>query len=357
MISTVGTFTKGEHRARRRRRLAISIMDRWTTLSDLLPHATSCVMTTHYSLDGDAVGSELALAAFLRQRGIEAHIINQDAIPRIYRFLDEDNRTQVYAESKDETIRRADLVFLLDVSGWDRIGSPAKAIRASSAKRICIDHHATNDGIANVDIADSSAAATGELIYEMILALGGEITPAIARALFVAIATDTGWFRFANTSPRVFEIIADLVTRGARPEELYSLVYEQLRWQRMALLGRGLVELQSAADARIAWMAFTRHTFEEAGADDEDVEGMIDLLRTIGGVEIAILYRETRDGKISVSLRSKSEADVSRLAALFGGGGHARAAGIRMEGNLGTVTQQVLAAAEKLICERTGDSG
>lgn len=326
----------------------------WNVIKDLLKPGTSCVITTHHSPDGDAIGSEIALAAFVRQIGITPHIINQDPVPRIYEFLDKDKAVGVYSESDDDVIKEADLIFILDVSGWERIGSPAAAIRASSARRVCIDHHATNGGIADVDIADATVSATGELIYDMLRALGGEITPDVARALFVAIATDTGWFRFSNTSVRVFEIIADLTAKGAAPEELYNLVYEQLRRERMGLLGRGLAELRSAANGRIAWMAFTRRMFDETGADDQDIEGIIDLLRTICGVEIVILFREATDGTVRVSLRSKNDADVSRLAERFGGGGHVRAAGIRMSGSLEEATRKVVEAAEELV-ESAGD--
>jgi nanoRNase/pAp phosphatase (c-di-AMP/oligoRNAs hydrolase) len=326
----------------------------WDILKDLLKPGASCVITTHYSPDGDAIGSELALAAFMRQIGIRPHIINQDPVPRIYEFLDKDKAVRVYSKEDDDIIMKADFIFLLDVSSWARVGSPSEALRASSAGRICIDHHATNDGIADIDIADATVSATGELIYDMLCALGGEITPDVARALFVAIATDTGWFRFSNTSPHVFQIIACLTARGAAPEELYNLVYEQLRRERMSLLGRGLAKLQSTADGRIAWMAFTRQMFDETGADGEDVEGIIDLLRTIGGVEIVMLFREAADGMIRVSLRSKNDADVSRLAERFGGGGHIRAAGIRMSGDLDEAIRRVVEAARELI-ESSGE--
>jgi phosphoesterase RecJ-like protein len=325
----------------------------WNILRELLVPGASCVLTTHYSIDGDAIGSELALAAFLRQTGAEPRIINQDPVPRIYGFLDEHNEAMVYDGSADAAIREADLAFLLDVSAWSRIGAPAEAIQASRAKRICIDHHTTNSGIAEINMTDSTAAATAELIYDMLGAVGGEITPAIARALFVGIATDTGWFRFPNASARAFEIAACLTSRGAAPAELFSLVHEQLRWERMGLLGAGLSELQSAAGGKIAWMALTREMFERTGADSEDVEGIIDILRTIEGVEIAILFREACDGgapSIRVSLRSKNETDVSRLAEKFGGGGHIRAAGIRMRGmSLREAIDKIVAAAEETV--------
>jgi len=323
----------------------------WEPLKDLLKPGRCCVITTHYSLDGDAVGSELALAAFLRQIGIESRIINQDPVPRIYKFLDENNEAKAYEESDNELINAVDFAFLLDISTWDRIGSPAEAIRALPAKIICIDHHATSDGLADIEMTDPGASATGELIYDMIIALGGEITPPIARALFVAIATDTGWLRFENTSRRVFEIMADLTTKGAHPAELNNLVYEQLRWQRMGLLARGLLNLQSAADGRIVWMALTRQMFEETGADDEDIEGMIDILRTIAGVEIVILLREAGDDTIRISLRSKNSVDVGRLAERFGGGGHRRAAGIRMRAALDEAIDKIVSAAEDLLAD------
>jgi len=322
----------------------------WAPLKKLVKPGASCVITTHYSPDGDAVGSELALAEFLGRLGARAHIINQDPIPRIYRFLEGTDAARTYSPADNEVIRTADVIFLLDVSAWNRIGSPAEALRVSAATRVCIDHHTTNDGIADFDVVDPAASATGELIYDMLAAFDASISGAMARALFVAVATDTGWFRFANTSARVFEIAADLTRRGALPAELYACVHERLRWERLALLGRGLAEMHSAADGRIIWTAFTREMFQQTGADSEDVEGIIDLLRTTGGIDIAILFREDADGSIRVSLRSKNEADVSELAEKFGGGGHARAAGIRMTGTtLDEATRTVVAAAEELI--------
>lgn len=323
----------------------------WTQLKQLLKPGVSCVITSHYSPDGDAIGSELALAHFLRDIGARPHIINQDPVPRIYQFLDGAGDIRVYSpDADDEIIRNADVIFVLDISAWDRIGSPAAALKASPATRICIDHHATNDGMADLDLVDPAAAATGELIYSMLTTFQAAIPPAVARQLFVAIATDTGWFRFSNTTAVVFEIAADLTQRGVSPAELYARVHEHLRRERLALLSRGLGELHSAADGRIIWMAFTREMFEQTGADTEDVEGIIDLLRTIAGIDIAILFREDTDGSVRVSLRSKIDADVSKLAEEFGGGGHTRAAGIRMTGTkLQQATERVVAAAENLL--------
>jgi len=319
----------------------------WLILKPLLRRGASCVITSHYSPDGDAIGSELALALFIKQIGAVPHIINQSPVPRIYEFLDESGLAKVYTEADDELIMNADVLFVLDASTWDRIGTPAKVMQATGARRVCIDHHATNDGIADIDMIDPTEAAAAMLVYDMIIALGGRITPAIARALFVGIGTDTGWFRFSNTSARVFDVAAELARKGAVPAELHSRIYEQLRWERMALLARGFSHLHSAADGKIAWMTLTRRMFSEAAADDEDVEGIVDLIRTVAGVEIVLLFREAAGGMVRVSLRSKGHADVGRLAEQFGGGGHARAAGIRMPGTLDDVIDKVIRAAEQ----------
>jgi len=324
------------------------------SLKRLLRPGASCVLTTHYSIDGDAIGSELALAALLGQIGAVPHVINQDPVPRIYRFLDKENVARPYRPSDRETITNADVIFIVDASGWERLGPVAEVFRASSARKVCIDHHATNDGVADIDICDPQAAAAGMLVYDLVAALGGTITPAMARALFVAIGTDTGWFRFSNTSPRVFDVAAELSRKGASASELSNLVYEQLRWERMALLARGFQEFHSAAGGKIAWMVLSQEMFRESGADDEDIEGIVDLLRTVGGVEIVLLFREAADGKIRISMRSKSDADVSLLAQQFGGGGHARAAGVRTSGELAGLTQSVLRAAEDLLKGQAG---
>ena len=264
-------------------------------------------------------------------------------------MLDPENLARVYTDADRTLVMNADLIFILDVSSWDRIGTPAAALQASPARRVCIDHHATNDGAADIDLLDPQAAAAGMLVYDLILALGGTITPAIASNLFVAIGTDTGWFRFSNTGPRVFEVAADLCRNGASPVGIYNCVYEQLRWQRMALLARGFTNFHSAAGGKIAWMALTRQMFDDTGADDEDVEGIVDLIRTVAGLEIVLLFREAPDGMIRISLRSKSNADVGRFAEQFGGGGHARAAGIRIAATLQEAIDRILYAAEVLV--------
>jgi len=321
----------------------------WNNLNELLKPGVNCVITTHYSIDGDAIGTEVALAEFIRQRGGKAVIVNQDPTPRIYRFLEQDEDVRVWSSELRGAVDSADLIFIVDVAVWERVGAPAEAMQEANATRVCIDHHATSGGIAELNLLDSSAAAAGMLVYDLIRSTGGEITPSIARALFVAIATDTGWFRFSNTSPEVLEAAAELTRAGVDVNRIYTLVYEQLRRERLALLSRGLAEFDTTEDGRIIWMALTRAMFEESGADDEDVEGLIDILRTIGGVEIAILFRETPDGRVRASMRSKETADVSRVAGKFRGGGHARSAGMNVPGTLDEIVPKVIEAAKEEI--------
>jgi len=225
-------------------------------------------------------------------------------------------------------------------------------LRQAGPCTVCIDHHKTNSKFADLNVVDPHASSTGELIHSLANALRVEIRPNVARALFVAIATDTGWFRFSNTTPRVLRIAAELVEDGAKPDALYEAVYETLEWPRMALMKRVLETLQSDCGGRIAHLHMTEQMLREAGADQEDTEGFIDLPRVLRGVQMIFFFREVGN-VIKVSIRSKSGPPVDELAAKFGGGGHARAAGIRTTGSLPKVMKDVLGEAHKLFSTRT----
>ncbi len=323
----------------------------WHNVARLIRQNRSFLITTHVFPDGDAVGSELALAEMLKTLGKKVLIVNQDPIPGIYRFLDPRKTARTYSARLRPAIARCDVAFIVDVSTRERVGTMADAIRDAGIPSVCIDHHETNSRFAGLNVVGKGVASTGEMICGLARALRVPLTARLARCLFVAVATDTGWFRFSNTNPDVLRIAAELVKAGAKPDALYEAVYETLEWRRMALMERVLGTLRSECGGRIAHMHLTRQMLCETGANQEDTEGFIDLPRVLRGVQMILFFREV-GGKVKVSLRSKGGPPVHALAAKYGGGGHARAAGIRTDGPLEKVIRSVLADACRLFATR-----
>jgi len=319
-------------------------------IARLLADRPSCILTTHVHPEGDALGSQLALAHYLRARGIPFTIINPDAVPRIYRFMDPAGWIQPFDAARHaDVIRSADLALVTDVASRSRIGPIGDLLSTGSLSVVCIDHHAGHDGMGDVNVVDPQAAATCEIIYDFLCHLGAEITPTMAEEIFIGIATDTGWFRFANTQVRSLMTAAETIKLGAKPPELYERIYENLSWERMTLLSLVLATLRSEGDGKIGWAQITRDMFEQSGATEEDTEGIIDVIRGISGTEVLLLFRETRDGHVKVNLRSKHDVDVRALAARFDGGGHRRASGITSDQPLAVVVEEVLAAAKEML--------
>jgi phosphoesterase RecJ-like protein len=322
----------------------------WDKLLALIHEHQRLLVSTHVHPDGDAIGSVVALALLLEDLGKEALVVLEDPVPRIYHFLDADGRIRQYEPERDDPdIASCDAALVLDVGALDRVGTVGEALQRHRVPTACIDHHTTNDGFADVDVVDCEAPATASLILDLMRRLGREPSPRIAEALFSGLGTDTGWFRFANATPRALQDAAELVAAGANPPVLFERIYEDLSWPRTHLLARMLSTLQSYADGRIAYCTITLDMFEETGALPADVEGFVDKMREIGGVEIIALFRERPEGGTRVSLRAKHDADVGSLAATLGGGGHRRAAGATVDTPLTETVEKVLAAARKLL--------
>lgn len=321
--------------------------DRWRKVKEILDAGRSFVVATHIFPDGDAVGAELALAHVLRKLGKRVLVVNEHPVPKAYRFLDPRGSAKVYAPRMARRIATCDAAFVVDVGSLERLGHVGEEIKRAGMPSVCIDHHKTNDRFATVNIIDTSVASTGELIHDLAKTLGVPLTPAVATCLFAATATDTGWFRFANTTPRALRLVAELVEQGACPERAYEAIYETLGWQRMALMKRVLGTLRSECGGQIAYFYATKRMLRAARASEEDTDGLVDLPRTLRGVRLIIFFRES-DGKIKVNLRSKRGPAVDQLARRYGGGGHARAAGIAMKGRLADAMRAILADARRL---------
>lgn len=304
---------------------------KWEAVEKIIDTYDSFLITSHINPDGDAIGSEAALKAFLEDRDKTAVIVNPSPTPPSLTFLDPDGEIRVYPDTA--ALADADAIFMLDFNTWDQVGNLAKPLQKSSLPRVCIDHHVSPSGdFSDVVVSDTSSAATGLLVYELIEAMGGKISRAIADALYTTIITDTGTFRFSNTNDRAFEVAAELFRHGANPHDLHRLVFGSKTWGAGNLMGPVLTTVQATANGRLAWIHATREMVEQAGASYDDMDGFADLVRAIKGVELVLFFKETVDGHIKVSLRSNGKVDAYAIAEHFGGGGHRMAAGVRIDG-------------------------
>ena len=321
-------------------------MDRGTRLDrilELLADARSVVITTHANADGDGAGSEVALAAFLRERGVEAWIVNPTPFPENYAFLLPDPAWAIPTPSEEASrrCREADLAVVVDTAEVPRIGRVKGLIR--DLPKVVIDHHPPGKrAIEGVTFRDTAACATGALVFELIERAGGPWSENVARALYIAVLTDTGGFRFANTNAACLRVAARLVELGASPEELHRAAYGSFRPRRFELLRESLATLTVHESGRMAWMIVPKETYDRLGAAVEDLEGFVDVPREVAGVEVAALFRTTADGRIKVSLRSLAPVDVNVIAVELGGGGHVRAAAAVVKGPLDEAVERVV---------------
>jgi bifunctional oligoribonuclease and PAP phosphatase NrnA len=307
------------------------------------------VLSTHMNADGDGCGSETALARLLAQRGLTASIVNPTPWPSLFDFLLEDDvRDESPRGSK--ALAKADLVVVLDISDVKRLGNLAETVRALQVPKLVIDHHiASDDPASDVVFADTTACATGELVYDLACELDLEITPRIARSLYTAILTDTGGFRFSNTSPRALAIAAELLAAGVDPEEMYQRIYASAPIGRVRLLAEVLATLGVDEEAGLAWLSMHADALERHSVRSEDLDGIVEHARSIAGTRLALFFRDLGYGKVKVSFRSTGDVDVNRFARQFGGGGHARASGALVAGTLDEVRDRVVSSARAFL--------
>jgi len=293
---------------------------------------------SHVRPDGDALGSTLALALSLKELGKEVRAWNEDGMLEKYGFVAQaDLLTKPPAAPED-----FDVAIALDTAVQNRLGTTAGAIK-SAKLWINVDHHPSNPGYGDLVHIDSSAPATGQILFELITSQNLPMTPAIAENLYVAISTDTGSFQYSNTTARTFEIAAELVKCGVDVGRVSQLLYENFPRRRVELLRELLGTMQFACEGKLAWFSLSRATARRLGVLPEDNEGLIDHLRAIEGVIVAIFFEELADGKVRVSMRSKNKAvDVCAICQSFGGGGHVLAAGARVRGGLEEVVKKVV---------------
>jgi phosphoesterase RecJ-like protein len=320
--------------------------------ADIIAALRKCnriLLSVHKNPDGDALGSQLALLFAFQQlnKTVEAH--NLDPVPEIYRFLPGSDMIR----TGNSVAARYDAIVVLDSdpsrTGLFDNGYPADTL-------INIDHHVTNALEWQLTWLEPSASATGEMVYELIKQLGVAIDREIALCLYTAIFTDTGSFRYSNTTPKSMRIAAELIEAGADPWLVTENVYESFAYRRIKLLGNVLTGMERSEDGKIAWVVVTEDLYRRFGASAEDTENFVNFVRSTKGVEVAILFRQTAEAQYKISLRSKGRVDLSGLAQSLGGGGHKNAAGSVLDGLFDEVKKRVIDAVSKAIDAQLGSA-
>ncbi len=310
-------------------------------ISEVIGRHRVFLITSHERLDGDALGSELALWHMLKRMGKEATVYNQDGTPENYQFLSGSDRI-VHELPPLEPI---EVAFILDCSALERVGREAARI-GTIHHLVNIDHHVSNGGFCETRVIDPQASSTGEIICRLVSQMGFALTEEMATSLYTAILTDTGGFRYGNTSRCALLAAADLMADGADPQWISENVYEAEPPARIRLLAAALSTLTLEEGGRVGSLVVTQKALADAGATPDHAEGFVDLPRTIRGVEISIFYAELPDGHFKLSFRSKGNINVERVARAFGGGGHINAAGCRVKGELADIRRRVLEEIE-----------
>lgn len=331
-------------------------MDPYQSVIATLAPCKRVLLTTHVRPDGDALGSTAALAMGLKKRGIEAEVLLLSHLPRKYAFIFHDNQiTHHDAETgwpAGLSLDDFDAFVSVDTGTWSQLPGLSEKVLAFKKPRLVIDHHLTQENWADIKLVIKEAAAAGEIIAELLNQWDIPIDAAIASALFIAIASDTGWFQFSNTRPYTMRLAATLMEAGVDTDRLYQLLYQNERKERVTLQTRALQSLELLKEGRLAVMRISKRDFEETGANVPDTENLINLPLQIATVEVSLLMIEPKDfGPVRVSLRSKGQIDVAAFAQQFGGGGHARASGLKLEGDFQAAHDKVVKAMLAAIAE------
>lgn len=298
-------------------------------------------ITTHVRPDGDGIGSSLGLCWLLRSLGKEAEVIVSDGIPSSYLVLPGSGDIARVSEING----KYDAVFVIECSDITR----PHIANLESQLVVNIDHHATSEHFGNINWIDSTASAVGEMIYNLCKAVGGRITREIAECLYMALVTDTGSFHFSNTTDRTLKVASELVKVGVKPAMISEAVYNSYPWSRIELMSQVLSTVRRDESGRVAFMRQTLGMRESSGMTDGDNNGFVNIPLAAKDVLASIYMREVEPGRFRVSLRSKGDINVARVAGLFGGGGHHNAAGCRVEGDWDARERELVAAMAEAI--------
>ncbi|MBI5687376.1 MAG: bifunctional oligoribonuclease/PAP phosphatase NrnA [Verrucomicrobia bacterium] len=314
-------------------------------IGDIFRGHQTFLVAGHVRPDGDVLACQIVLGLTLQALGKTVEVWNPDGMSRKYSFLPHADLVR----RPPSQARAFDVVIAVDTATQDRLGSIRDRI-ASQKVLVNVDHHTSNGRFGDINWIEPTAAASGELVHQLLCDNRWPITPAIAANLFIAIATDTGSFQYSNTTPQTLRIAAELIEAGANVAELSRQCFGSYPLARVRLLQLALAGMKFSADNRIGWLWLTREMYRQSGALAEDSEGLIDHVRAIDTVLVAAVFEQDDTGIVRVSLRSKSDRiSVDKIAGQFGGGGHAAAAGARIPGEPAGVEAAVLKAIEQAV--------
>jgi phosphoesterase RecJ-like protein len=293
-------------------------------------------IASHIGPEGDALGSQLALRLILQACGKEALVVCRDPLPENLRFLEGAARVIFPAKVAAEPI---DVWFVVDCGDLSRVGEDLCRLISKHPLIVNMDHHRSNPRFGRINLVDEVPATT-VILYQLAQHLGVSITPQLADCLYVGIVADTDSFRNANVNPDVLRVAGELLKAGAKSREISIQLYERRKPSELRLMGRVLSSAQ--LDDGIIWGTIARETFKDTGTDVNETERLVEELRATDGIRVAVLFKELENGRVKVSLRSKDHVAVNRIAQTFGGGGHEKAAGCLIRGNLAEVQHRVL---------------
>ena len=306
----------------------------------------SFVIISHVRPDGDAIGSQIALGYSLIAAGKTVYLINEDGLPDNLAFMAGSGKIELPPAAPLDV----DVAIALDTATQPRLGDRALHAAANAKIWLNIDHHISNPGYGDLNLIDSTSPATGQILYQLIIALGLPLPAETRDAIYVAVSTDTGSFQYPSTTAITYDLAADLTRRGLDVGTINSKIYDNYPFRRLELMRELLKTLELSPDGLVAHWELRDQVRIDLGLLPEDSEGLIDTIRAIRGVQLAVFFEELVDGKIRVSMRSKDRRlNVCQIAMEFGGGGHALAAGIRMKAPLKEAKALVLAAIRRRI--------
>jgi len=323
----------------------------YNRLAEIIKINENFVITTHVNPDGDAIGSEMGLYHLLKQLNKTVRIINHSETPYSLAFLDAQNVIARYdGKLHDSIIKEADVIFFLDLNVLSRVVSMTDICKGAPAKKVIIDHHLDPEEFYDYAFWDIHSSATGEIIYNLIKLTGiAKLNFEIAQALYTAIMTDTGQFRYDRTTPKVHKIAAEFLELGVDSEFVAEQLFDRGKLGRLKLLGKALASLSLNNNGQICHMVITREDLLESHAEESDIEGFVNYTMSVDGVKIGLLFYELENG-FKISFRSKGNIPVNKLAAEFGGGGHLNAAGARLNNKkMKDYLPAVIKAADKYL--------
>jgi len=315
---------------------------------ELISKSGRILVTTHTRPDGDACGCMAAMCDVLTALGKKVKLILLSPLPEWYEFLFAEKLPILGSDVSLEQLKQGqfcepDLIMIIDTHSYSQLPQFDHYLKQNDKPVLVIDHHVTADGLGDVELVEQDAAATGLIVFDLLKYADWPVTEKIAQALFIAVATDTGWFQFSNTDSAVFSSCAELIDAGASPTKIYHDLYQNFSHQRFKLMTAMFNTLELHLDGRYATQHLLQRDFEQAGAARKDTENLIDECRRISTVEAAALFVELKDGRIRCSLRSGGAIDVRKIAQKFGGGGHTMAAGLYLSPPLENAKALILA--------------